>query len=215
MAIQNIASQWYWGSDGQNVRPKYLFDVVFYSMSNTQLQEQSKLTVRSLRTIELPRYNIENEVVNAWNVRQVVPTKIQYDPISITFTDTVDNKFHKFIKTYLSEISTNFDTEQVQASMKSRRTGLDGFGLKVRPDMGDTVFEKLDIVKFYRDKSSTTTLWRPRIIDVQNDSLDYAASEALVWTISLRYEAVTYSESNNVAGATANNTPPDLMNWYG
>lgn len=215
MAAITDAMQWYGSPGEQNVRPKYLFDVVFYSMTNTSLQSQAKLTVQSLRTIELPRYNIETEVVNSWNVRQVVPTKIQYDPISITFTDTVDNKFQKFIKAYLNEMSTNFNSAQVQSSLKSRRTGLDGFGLKSRPDAGDTVFEKVDIIKFYRDKKSVTTLWRPKIIDVQNDSLDYATSDALVWTISMRYEAVTYSESSNVLGSTANNTPADLMDWYG
>lgn len=215
MAAITDAMQWYGSPGEQNVRPKYLFDVVFYSMTNTGLQSQANITVHALRTIELPRYNIETEVVNSWNVRQIVPTKIQYDPISITFTDTVDNKFQKFIKSYLLEMSTNFDPAQVQTSMKSRRTGLDGFGLKIRPDIGDTVFEKVDIVKFYRDKKSITTLWRPKVVDVQNDTLDYATSDAMTWTVGLRYEAVTYSETNNVAGATANNAPPDLMNWYG
>lgn len=142
MAAITDAMQWYGSPGEQNVRPKYLFDVIFYSMTDTKLQDQSRITVKSLRTIELPRYNIESEVINAWNVRQVIPTKIQYDPISITFTDTVDNSFQNFISTYLKSMASNFDEEQVKTSMLSRRTGLDGFGLKVRPDMGDTVFEK-------------------------------------------------------------------------
>jgi hypothetical protein len=215
MAAITDAMQWYSTGGEQNVRPKYLFDVVFYSMTDTALQAQSKVTVKSLRTIELPRYNVETEVLNAWNVRQVVPTKIQYDPISISFTDTIDDRFQSFLTKYLKEMSTNFDEEQVQKSMVSRRTGLDGFGLKVRKDIGDTLFEKIEIIKFYREKKSITTLWRPKIVDVQNDTLDYSASEAITWTIGVRYEAVTYKEEGTVAGSTANNAPSDLMDWYG
>lgn len=214
MAAITDAMQWYGSPGEQNVRPKYLFDVIFYSMTDTALQGQSNLTVKSLRTIELPRYNVETEVVNAWNVRQTVPTKIQYDPISITFTDTVDNSFQKFISSYLASISTNFDEEQVKNSMKSRRLGLDGFGLKIRPDMGDTVFEKIEIIKFYGNKKTTTTLWRPRIVDLQNDTLDYSASEAMTWTIGVRYEAVTYSEAGPAPG-TSPNIPDDLRDWPG
>jgi hypothetical protein len=203
MAAITDAMQWSGSPGEQLIRPKYLFDVTFYSKTNTALQDQAKMTVKALRTIELPRFSVETEVINAWNVRQLVPTKIQYDPISITFTDTTDNKFQTFLGTYLSEISNNFSSAQVETSMKaSMRTSLDGFGLKVRPDMGDTVFEKIEIIKFYNDKTSVVTLWRPKIVDVQHDTLDYNASEAVTWTISLRYEAITYSTENPVAGST-------------
>jgi hypothetical protein len=202
MAAITQAMEWSGSPGEQLIRPKYLFDVTFYSKSNTTLQEQSKMTVKALRTIELPRYTIETEVINSWNVRQLVPTKVQFDPITIAFNDTTDNKFQSFLTTYLNDVSSNFDPIQVATSMKTMRTGLDGFGLKIRPDMGDTVFEKIEIVKFYRDNTSTITLWRPKIVDVQHDNLDYAASEAVTWTISVRFEAITYSVENPVTGAT-------------
>lgn len=211
MAAITDAMQWSGSPGEQLVRPKYLFDVTFYSKTNVALQDQAKMTVRALRTIELPRYSVETEVVNSWNVRQLVPTKVQYDPISISFTDTTDNKFQSFLNTYLSEISTNFDPAQVEKSMTTVRKGLDGFGLKVRPDMGDTVFEKIEIIKFYKDKVSTITLWRPKIVDIQHDTMDYSASEAVTWTIGIRFEAVTYTAESPVTGAA----PADLRNFYG
>ena len=211
MAAITQAMEWSGSPGEQLIRPKYLFDVTFYSKTNTTLQEQAKTTVRALRTIELPRFSVETEVINSWNVRQLVPTKVQYDPITIAFTDTTDNKFQSFLNTYVNEISSNFNLEQVEKSMTSFRKGLDGFGLRIRPDMGDTVFEKIEIVKFYKDKLSTITLWRPRITDVQNDSLDYSASEAVTWTIGVRFEAVTYSSESPVTGAA----PEDLRNFYG
>lgn len=211
MAAITDAMQWSGSPGEQLIRPKYLFDVTFYSKTNVALQDQAKMTVRALRTIELPRYSVETEVINAWNVRQLIPTKIQYDPVSISFNDTTDNKFQSFLGTYLSEISANFDLTQVEKSMTGMRKGLDGFGLKVRPDMGDTVFEKIEITKFYKDKVSTITLWRPKIVDIQHDTMDYSASEAVTWTIGVRFEAVTYSTEGPVTGSA----PADLKDFYG
>jgi hypothetical protein len=194
MAAITDAMQWSGSPGEQLVRPKYLFDVIFYTSTNTDLQSKAKLAVRTIRTIELPKFSIETEVVNAWNVRQLVPTRINYEPISITFNDTTDNSFQQFIKTYMGEISTNFDADQIKKSMSPLRKAFDGFGLKVRPTIGDTVIDKIEIIKFYGSKQSTFTLWRPKIIDIQHDTLDYSASEAVTWTISLRYEAVSIEE---------------------
>jgi hypothetical protein len=36
------------------------------------------------------------------------------------------------------------------------------------------------------------TLWRPKIVDVQHDTLDYSTSDAVTWQIGVRYESVTY-----------------------
>ena len=194
MAAITDAMRWSGSPGEQLVRPKYLFDVIFYTSTNTDLQSKAKLAVRTIRTIELPKFSIETEVVNAWNVRQLIPTRINYEPISIAFNDTTDNGFQQFIKTYMGEISTNFDPDQLKKSMLPLRKEFDGFGLKVRPSIGDTVIDKIEIIKFYGSKQSTFTLWRPKIIDIQHDTLDYSASEAVTWTISLRYEAVSIEE---------------------
>lgn len=209
MAALTDAMKWYNLGGLKAARTKYHFKVEFFSSKyidaaggRIALQPSARLIFDTVRTVELPKYSIETEVVNAWNVRQLVPTKIVFEPISISFTDTLDNRFQKFIKNYLNIISGSF-AEQT----KTLRKEYDNFGLKLLEANEDCPIDKIEITRFYEadnDRNelfnkSKTTLWRPKIIDIQHDTLDYSASEAVTWQISLRYESVTYEEDNTEA----------------
>lgn len=204
MAALTDAMKWYNLGGQKAARTKYHFKVEFFSSKYTSsteddanLQAPARLIFDTIRTVELPKYSIETEVINAWNVRQLVPTKIVFEPISISFNDTLDNRFQKFIKGYLDIISGSFKPQT-----KSLRKKFDQFGLYQLENDADCPIDKIEITRFYgadRDREnllnkSKVTLWRPKIVDVQHDTLDYSASEAITWQISLRYESVTYEE---------------------
>ena len=193
MAALTDAMKWYSLGGLKAARLKYLFKVEFYSSKYSSLP--TRLIYDSVRTVELPKFSIETEIVNAWNVRQPVPTKINFEPVSITFTDTVDNRFQKFITEYMNIVSGNF-----QKTDKSLRNDFDGFGLKSLAANADCPLDKIVITRFYGadrarenlDNKSEVTLWRPKIVDVQHDTLDYSSSDAVTWQVSFRYESVTY-----------------------
>ena len=193
MAALTDAMKWYSLGGLKAARLKYLFKVEFYSSKYQSLP--ARLIFDSVRTVELPKFSIETEIVNAWNVRQPVPTKINFEPVSMTFTDTVDNRFQKFITEYMKIVSGSF-----QKTDKSLRKDFDGFGLKSLAANADCPLDKIVITRFYgadRDREnlenkSEVTLWRPKIVDVQHDTLDYASSDAITWSLSFRYESVTY-----------------------
>jgi len=213
VAALTDAMKWYNLGGLKAARLKYFFKVEFYT---SKYDLPSKLIVDTVRTIELPKYSIDSEVVNSWNVRQVVPTKINFEPISISFTDTIDNRFQNFITKYMDIISNSF-----QKLDRSKRTSLDGFGLNSLLADGDCPIDKIVIYRFYgadadREELKNVglcTLWRPKIIDVQHDTLDYASSDAVTWQLSVRYESVTYhadKESDPVPQATE--PPPPVRN---
>jgi hypothetical protein len=169
----------------------------------------------TVRTVELPKFSIETEVVNAWNVRQPVPTRVNFEPISISFTDTIDNRFQKFIVDYMNIVSGNF-----QKTDKSVRKGFDSFGIKSLAANADCPLDKIVITRFYGsdsgreklDNKSEVTLWRPKIVDVQHDTLDYASSEAVTWQIGIRYESVTYdSQKEEGPGPTVKPSSADVV----
>lgn len=200
MAAYTDAMKWYrmgepaWTS----VRPKYLFQVRFFISSDQTLQTLARDMTSCVRTVELPKYSIETEIANAWNLRQVIPTRINFEPVSITFNDTLDNTVQNFVASYMSAMSGNFEESQ-----GGIRTGFDGFGIKLRDSGQDCIIDKIEIIRFHGadetrqnlEKEAVTTLWRPKIIDVQHDNLDYSASEAVTWTFSIRYESLTYEAS--------------------
>ena len=218
MAALTDAMKWYNLGGLKAARLKFHFKVEIFSAQYTaQLQTPARLMFDAVRTIELPKYSIETEVANAWNVRQPIPTKINFEPLSISFNDTLDNRFQTFIRNYMNIISGNFAPQT-----KSMRKGFDDFGIKMLETGKDCPIDKIVITRFYgadADREnlqtpSVVTLWRPKIVDVQHDTLDYSASEAITWQISLRYESVTYSETTNSTGSSSQATSANRNNPY-
>jgi hypothetical protein len=83
------------------------------------------------------------------------------------------------------------------------RTGFGdkSFGIQLLDTGKDAPIDKIEITQFYgSDNKRTITLWRPKIVDVQHDTIDYSASEAVTWQIGFRYESVTYDDGKT-AGA--------------
>ena len=230
MAALTDAMKWYTLGGQKAARLKYHFQVEFFSPQYNKgetvvtesiavsysgvpkliktstilpsLQDNGRAIFDCVRSVELPKYSIETEVMNSWNIRHLVPTKINFEPISISFTDTMDNRFMKFISNYMSIVSGSF-----RPATESFRNGFDEkpFGIQ-RLDTGkDCPIDKIEITQFYGanpEKSTdkrTTTLWRPKIVDIQHDTLDYNTSEAVTWQIGFRYESITYEISKPVA----------------
>jgi hypothetical protein len=222
MAALTDAMKWYNIGGAKEPRLKYFFLVEFYSSKYmTELGGASapaRLIFDSIRTVELPKFSVETEVANAWNVRQVIPTKINFEPVSITFNDTIDNRFQKFIKAYMNIISNSF-----QPLDKSLRTGFDSFGLNSLAANADAPLDKIVITRFHGDADSSrdsgvsdklqnksvVTLWRPKIVDVQHDTLDYSSSDAVTWQISVRYESLTYAEGDTPLPGPATQEAPE------
>jgi hypothetical protein len=210
MAALTQAMTWYNLGGLKTVRTKYHYQIAFYSSQYVdKLQTPARLIFDSVRTVELPKYSIDTEIANSWNVRQPIPTKMNFEPISMSFNDTLDNRFQKFIKAYMNIISGNFAQQKT-----SLRKGFDDFGLKLLDTTKDCPLDKIEIIRFYNsnqdltelENKSTVTLWRPKIVDVQHDTLDYSASDAVTWQISVRYESVTYDEDTEQISPASNPT---------
>jgi hypothetical protein len=105
---------------------------------------------------------------------------------------------------------------------KSMRKGFDDFGIKMLESGKDCPIDKIVITRFYGSDAdrenlqtpSVVTLWRPKIVDVQHDTLDYAVSEAITWQVSLRYESVTYSDTTSETGGSQQATSANRDNSY-
>lgn len=221
MAALTDAMKWYNLGGLKAARTKYHFKVEFFSSKYVEklggANAPARLIFDCVRTVELPKYSIETEVANAYNVRQLIPTKIIFEPISVSFNDTLDNRFQKFIATYMSIISGSL-AEQT----RSVRKEFDNFGLKLLDTDADCPIDRIEITRFYGattgglgnidnstlENKSKVTLWRPKIVDVQHDTLDYSASEAVTWQLSFRYESVTYEEDSTPAPGAENRETP-------
>lgn len=121
------------------------------------------------KSCELPRFSVETQVVNVYNHKTIVQTKMNYEPITMTFYDQTNNVTESLI--------WGFVTGQFDSSDASKKPGIMPLtvSIKMKNLSGD-------------GEDKTYTLKNAFITDAQHDTLDYSTSDPIVWTITLRYE---------------------------
>jgi hypothetical protein len=124
-------------------RFKFLFHVSF--TLNTDIPALSKvigsqeLTNLSyvVKTVDLPKYSIDTEVMNQYNRKRVVQTKINYDPVTLTFHDdsgdNVRNMWYNYYSYYYKDPSQDYLNPNSQnGSLGASGNKSSGFGYNAR-----------------------------------------------------------------------------------
>ena len=127
------------------------------------------------KTCELPRFSVETQVINVYNHKTIVQTKMNYEPITMTFYDQTNNVAESLIWNF---VKGQFDSPDATKNNSK-------LPLTVQITMKNLSGDGAD--KMY-------TLINAYIVDAQHDTLDYSTSDPVVWTITLRYEEL------NIAG---------------
>jgi hypothetical protein len=56
----------------------------------------------AVKTVDLPKYNIDTETLNQYNRKRIIQKRINYDPVNLTFHDTSDDLVRKMWYLYMS-----------------------------------------------------------------------------------------------------------------
>ena len=68
-----------------------------------------------VKTVDLPKFSIDTETLNQYNRKRVVQTKINYDPVSITFHDDsgdlIRNMWYNYFSYYYKDPSQDYLAE--------------------------------------------------------------------------------------------------------
>ncbi len=124
-------------------RYKFLFHVSF--TLNTDIPAISKVIgsqeVTNLsyvvKTVDLPKYSVDTEVMNQYNRKRVVQTKINYDPVTLTFHDdsgdNVRNMWYNYYSYYYKDPSQNYlAPNSTNGSLGPSGNKANGFGYNAR-----------------------------------------------------------------------------------
>lgn len=124
-------------------RYKFLFHVSF--TLNTDIPAISKVIgsqeVTNLsyvvKTVDLPKYSVDTEVMNQYNRKRVVQTKINYDPVTLTFHDdsgdNVRNMWYNYYSYYYKDPSQDYLNPNSQnGSLGASGNKASGFGYNAR-----------------------------------------------------------------------------------
>ncbi len=105
------------------------------------VDDQNNLSL-VVKTIDLPKYNVSNETLNQYNRKRVVQTKINYDPVSITFHDdggdVVRNMWYQYYSYYYKDPSQRYlEPNNTNGSLGSLANRVTGFGYNARDIYSD------------------------------------------------------------------------------
>jgi hypothetical protein len=132
--------------NGYELKPrfKFLFHVAF-TINTAQipalrgalgLTDISNISLL-VKTVDLPKYTIATETLNQYNRKRVIQTKINYDPVNITFhddgSDLIRNMWYNYYSYYYKDASQAYgSTNSTNGSMGAEGNGTNGFGYSGR-----------------------------------------------------------------------------------
>lgn len=199
------ANKLFVGNDFELV-PKsgYLFHVCFdvnSTLANGYINDGKTLTQLALmvKSADLPRYNIENKLYNAYNRPNLIQTKIKYDNLTINFHDDSMNVVRNFWYDYYNYYYRDSDkTEQgFQLSYKYLPDPLGAFGFSRRKDSSENYLRSIRIYSLSRSTYSEYLLVNPIITSFKHgEHENTSASANMTNSMTFAYENVLYREGD-------------------
>ena len=217
-------------SNGYELKPrlKFLFHVSF-SINVKEipqlagalgLSDVSDLSL-VVKTVDLPKYSVQTETLNQYNRKRIIQTKINYDPVNITFHDDggdlVRNMWYNYYSYYYKDPTQKYGNDSnTNGSIGPQANRTAGFGYNTRDiynndrlvnDWGfigesptdgakgkPPFFTDIRIYGFdYQRKYAEYVLINPLITNWSHDQYDYAqGSGTMQHSMSIAYETVKY-----------------------
>lgn len=199
--------------DFYRLAPKqgFMYYVVFDIASNNNQVVQDFLTKNGseigllVKTIDLPKFKITTDTVNQYNRKAQIQTKLEYQPVQVTFHDDHYNTTNSLWKAYynyyyrdgrnISGLTSppNFGDTKYKPSPASKAIIGDTTEYGLNSDQTGPFFRSIDIYQLNRKEFTAYRLINPLISDWSHDKLDQTQSKLLENRMSVVYETVIYA----------------------
>lgn len=132
-----------------------------------------------VKTVDLPKYTIDNETLNQYNRKRVIQKKINYDPVTLTFHDdggdTVRNMWYNYMSYYYKDPTQQYlGPNNTNGSIGPSANRQAGFGYNSR-DIYSNVRQVNDwgyIGEAFNDGTSSASGKPPFFRDIRIYGLD-------------------------------------------
>lgn len=213
------------------------FDINYDQISDTNLQAALPPTTNlglMVKSVELPKFNMPLTELNQYNRKRYVQTKIQYQPIRISFHDDNGDQIRKMWSAYynynyydgsnpntsygrntadpsvavttLNDARRNVFAEEIPESV--RNWGLNGDYPANRKKY--PFFKSIRIYGFNQHNYSEYVLINPVIESFEHDTYNYSETNSTMeHTMSIKYETVKYYN-----GALNGQKPGDIVKGF-
>jgi len=197
-------------ADNYRLQPKYSFlyyvkfdrdDRVSTIKNSAHLTETGQL----VKSVSLPKFTIDNKTLNAYNRKNIVQTKINYDPVQITFHDDGDNTVLDFWKDYydyyyrdgdyrnkFSDVTTS-NYQQTHKYHFNNAAPMNSWGYSLRDKSNEVhLLKNIRIYSLNRGTFTEYVLVNPKITSFQHGQHTAGENSTLTHTMSVSYESVLY-----------------------
>lgn len=189
-------------------RLKFQYHVVFsintQALKSLNFKYQHGNEINMLvKTADLPKFQIASETLNQYNRKKVIQTKIDYQPVNMTFHEDNLGVVRQLWQNYYSYYYADHDASRVYGNYN--RTATLGPGFIRTPyglDNGSSIpfFNNITIYQFARRTYQSAKLINPIITSWTHDTMNYASNDPAQNSMTLGYEAVTYDFGRVVPG---------------
>jgi len=155
-----------------------------------------------VRSADLPKFKITTETVNQYNRKTVVQTKLDYQPISLTFHDDNNNTTTSLWKAYYNYYfvdGLNTKGADVPLSFGDTKYNKPGASISESTTYGlnngqdAPFFLSIELFQLSRKQFTGFKIVNPIISDWAHDTLDQTAQELMKNKMTVNYETVIYS----------------------
>ena len=191
-------------------KQKFLFHVVFNTdetmfVDNFNASEKYELNML-VKACDLPKYGMNMEEKIQYNKKMYAATRIQYDPVNITFhddhADTVNAFWKKYYEYHIADsVSMNSDL-QISTTKDSLYDSIDTmgdgnrmnkFGMDTPAKRNKPFLKGIEIFVLHKKRFTSMTLVNPVIASFAHDNLDAADGAGIMSnTMQVMYETVIY-----------------------
>ncbi len=183
-----------------------------------------------VKAVDLPKYRITTETINQYNKKTLVQSKIDYQPVSMTFHDDHNNTTIGMWKSYYNyyfvdgKNVSGLSIPPSYADTKYKKIGTtidESTSYGMNNGQTEPFFRSIEIYQLNRQQFTAFILVNPVITDFSHDKLDQSQSKLLENNMSVQFETVLYGtgriKKDNPAGfATIHyDTTPGPLSVFG
>ena len=195
--------------------PKYgfLFHIAFdidrdlTRMAPSEILEAGML----VKTMQLPKYSVENKTYNAYNRVNIAQTKIKYEPVTITFhddsADVIRDLWYDWMSFYYRDTDQTPDkylqnTKYDQRGSQSWGYTPSGASLPTTAAVTSTrLLQRVRMYSLHQKQFTEYVLINPQITSFQHGQHQQGENGTMEHSMTLSYETVLYNYGTIVPGA--------------
>ena len=165
-------------------------------ITSTDILEMGQL----VKSFQLPRFSIDNKVMNAYNRVNVVQNKVKYDPLTITLHDDSDDVVREFWFSYFNYLYRDSDYQPAayyQAYKYDQRFnqswGFNPKGYGTPNSNNEKLIRSIRLYSLHQKQFTEYQLINPTIVSFQHGDHENGRNDLMQNSMTVVYESVLYS----------------------